>query len=373
MNARDSRLPNFLPEDYLTLLRAAVILAWGGVIGMSALKVAFHLAGLEWPTLAGFATTYTLILAEFTVTTSLLSVLAIRRDWFDRVSREASAKLRGLLILVVVWLTLHHLGAFHLFGSIHGPLLPLLPVLVVMAFLALPRGGAWAVTLMLVAGHLGVALMEYSHWILPGGAFGPLFALDQPAGLTVLALALAGAAGLGAFARAQFDAAGVNLHRGTRVNPLTGLFEQEFLLERLRSELQREARLGGALTLLLVEFEGLSAFTGQHGLESGRNALRAAAAALIQHTRHDMDTPARYAPTTFALLLPEARAAQANPIAERVRAAISESSKGELRTRAGMACVTRAAEVDMAQVLAAAGEALRRAEADADPVRIDLP
>lgn len=373
MTARTPGLPNFLPEDYLALLRAAVLLAWGAVIGMAGLKVAFHLAELDWPQLGGFSTTYGLILAEFTVTTSLLSVLAIRRDWFDAVPREASAKLRALLMLVVVWLSLHHLAAFHLLGSIHGPLLPLLPVLIVLAFLSLPRGGAWATALLLLAGHLGVVLMEYNLWIRPGGTFGALFALDRPAGVGVLALALAGAAGLGAFARALFDTAGVNLHRGARVNPLTGLYEQEFLLERLRTELQREARLDGALTLLLFEFEGFGAYTAQRGYDAGRRALRAAAEALIRATRHDMDTPARFAPTTFALLLPEARAAQAGPVADRVRAALADSSHGELRTRAGMCCVTRAAEVGAAAIVAAASEALRRAEAEAEPVRIDLP
>jgi diguanylate cyclase (GGDEF)-like protein len=371
MNSR--ALPNFQPEDYLALLRAAVVLAWGGVIAMALLKVAFHLRGLEWPQLGGFDTTYLAILAEFTLTTSMLSVLAIRRDWFDRVPREASEKLRGLLMLVVVWLSLHYCGAFHLLGSFNGPLRPLLPVLIMMAFLALPASGAWATALLLLAGHLGVGLMEYNQWIHPTGLFAATFALDRPAGIAVLALALGGAMGLGVLARRQLDRAGANLHRGTRVNPLTGLYEQGFLLERLRTGLQRESIQGGALTLLLVEFDGFAEFTARHGYDAGRRALREGAAALIGHTRHEMDTPARYAPTTFALLLPDARAEAATAIAARMRAAISQSANGILRTRAGMACVTRAAGVQPEAVIEAAVEALRRATADADPVQVSLP
>jgi diguanylate cyclase (GGDEF)-like protein len=368
-----AQLPNFLPEDFLALLRGAVGLAWVGVIGMAALKIGVHLAGVPWPQLGGFDATYLMILAEFTLTAAALSVLAIRHDWFERVPRAASQKLRALLTLVIAWLTVHLLGAFHLLGGLHGPLLPLLPMLVATAFMALPRSGAWAVATLLVAGHGVVVLLEYNGWIQTPGLLAPLFHVDGAPGQLVLALALGAAAGLGVLVRRQLDHAGANLHRGSRVNPLTGLYEQEFLMERLTTEMERQRRQGGTLTLLMVEFDGFPAYTTAYGYEAGREVLRHAAGVLIRHTRHDMDTPARYAPTTFALLLPDARKDKAADIAERLRAAMADVSQGALHPRAGMACVVDAHGLSPGAVVVAAGKALKQAQADGVPVQLDVP
>jgi diguanylate cyclase (GGDEF)-like protein len=366
-------LPSFLPEDFLSQLRSVVTLAWMEVAGMALIKIGYHLAGVEWPRLGGFATTYLMILAEFTLTAAALSVLAVRRDWFERVPRAASQKLRTLLTLVVVWLCLHHLAAFHILGSLRGPLLPMLPLLVAAAFLSMPRSGAWAVTTLLVAGHAAVVLMEYNRWIHAPGLLAPVFRLDRLPGLLVLAVTLGGALALGLIARGRLDQAGANLNRGSRINPLTGLYEQEFLLERLGTEMQRQRRHGGNLTLLMVEFDGFSAYTGAYGYDAGRQALQQAAQILIQNTRHDMDTPARYAPTTFALLLPDARKDKAAEIAERIRVAMTDISQGGLHPRAGMACVADAGDLSPGAVLAAAGKALRQAKANGIPVQVDLP
>lgn len=366
-------LPNFLPEDYLALLRVMVALAWGGAIGMLALRIGAALAHVPWPALGGFDVTYNAVLAEFVVTASLLSVLAVRRDWFDRVPRAASGRLRTLLTLVVVWLTLHHLAAFYVTGGLRGPLLVALPLLVAAAFMALPRSGAWAVALLLVAGHAAMVLLEYLHWVHAPGLLAPLFRLTEPSGLLLVAIVLGLALGLGLQLRARLDAAGANLHRGSRVNPLTGLYEQEFLVQRLAAEMQRQRRQGGVVTLLMFEFDGFSAYTSAYGYDAGRRALRHAAKALIRYTRHDMDTPARYAPTTFALLLPDARREQAGEIAERIRVALAEVSQGALHPRAGMACVADAGDLSPEAVLAAAGQALRHAKADGVPAQVDLP
>lgn len=366
-------LPNFLPEDYLALLRVFVTLAWAGAIGMLALRIGVALAHAPWPELGGFDVTYNAVLAEFLLVTAMLSVLVVRREWFDRVPREASAKLRTLLTLVVVWLTVHHLAAFYVTGGASGPLLIALPLLVAGAFMALPRSGALAVVVLLVGGHAAVALVEYLRWIHAPSLLAPMFALSAPSGLMLAGVVVGLALGLGLQLRRRLDAAGANLHRGSRVNPLTGLYEQEFLMQRLAAEMQRQRRSGGVVTLLMFEFDGFSAFTTAYGYDAGRRALRHAAQALIRHTRHDMDTPARYAPTTFALLLPDARREQANEIAERIRMALMEVSQGALHPRAGMACVVDAGDLSPEAVLAGASQALRHAKPDGVPVQVELP
>lgn len=366
-------LPRFLPEDYLALLRGAVGLAWLGVLAMALVKVTVHLSGESWPELGGFAATYLMILAEFTATAAALSVLALRREWFERVPRAATSKLRALLTLVLAWLALHELAAFHLLGGLRGPLLPLLPVLVTAAFMALPGSGAGAVAALLVGGHAAVALLEYNGWIHAPGMLAPLFGLDRPAGLVVLVIVLGLALGLGLVARRRLDVAGANLNRDSRINPLTGLFEQDFLLERLDSEMARQRRHGGTLALLMIELDGFAGYTAAYGYDSGRQALRHAARLLIRHTRHDMDTPARYAPTTFALLLPGADQAKATEICERLRVALAEVSQGALRPRAGLACVVDARDASRNAVLSAAGKALRHARPDGVPAVVDVP
>ncbi|HUR40937.1 MAG TPA: GGDEF domain-containing protein [Verrucomicrobiae bacterium] len=369
---RGPALPNFLPEDFLALIRGAVMLAWAGVAGMALVKVFIHLAGLPWPTLGGFSITYNMILAEFALTATCLSVLAIRREWFDKVPRAASKKLRTLLTLVVVWLAVHHFAAFHIFGAMNGPLLALLPLLIMLAFLCLPRSGAWAVTALLLGGHIAVSLLEYNRWIQSPGALAHYFAIDSAFGALLLVAVFGIAIALGWLARDRFDQAGANLNRGSRVNPLTGLYEQDFLMHRLGTELARQRRGGGNIALLLIEFDGFAAYTSAHGYDAGRAALRLAAGELIGNTRHDMDTPARFAPTTFALLLPDARREQAGAIATRIRESVVGATAGALRPRAAMACVSGAAAIEPSAVLAAAGRALQSAQADGVPAVVEL-
>lgn len=371
--ATDYTLPSFLPEDYLALLRGTVGLAWLGILAMALLKVTVHLLGEPWPLLGGFAQTYALVLAEFTLTAGALSVLVLRRTWFERAPRAASLKLRALLTLVIAWLALHELAAFHLLGGLRGPLLPLLPVLVATAFLALPRSGAAAVATLLIGGHAAVVLLEYNGWIHAPGLLAPIFALDRWPGLAVLAAAPAFALALGLLGRRRLDAAGANLNRDSRINPLTGLYEQEFLLSRLETEMARQRRHGGSLALLMIELDGFAQYAAAYGYDAGRQALRHAARMLIRHTRQDMDTPTRYAPTTFAVLLPGADQAKATDICERLRVALAEVSQGQLHPRGGMACVADAHDTSVSAVLAAAGKALRHARPDGVPAIVDVP
>jgi diguanylate cyclase (GGDEF)-like protein len=367
-------LPNFLPEDYLALLRAAVGIAWAAIFGMSIVQVGYALAGVEWPELGGFALMYRMILVEFALTAAALSVLAVRRDWFESVPRAASQKLRALLILVVVWLSLHLFAAFYVFGGLHGPLLPLLPVLIVVAFLSLPRDGAWAVAGLILVGCLGVVVLEERHWLFSPGPLATVFSLDGAGGTGVLLLTLGTAFAVGVLARRRLDQASANLNRGSRVNALTGLYEQDFLMARMGTELARVRRQGGSVTLLLIEFDGFTAYTARHGYIVGREALRHAGQVLIQNSRNDMDTPARLAPTTFALLLPDAHRDKAADVAARIRAAIAHVSSGALRPRAGAATLGQDAAhtVVPETLIAAAAQGLLEPATDAPPTIVDV-
>lgn len=373
MSKRATPLPNFLLEDYLGLLRGFVGLAWGGVAAMALVKAWMQGASdLPWPRLGGFDTTYNLILAEFTLNTAMLTLLVFIKDWYERVPRTAADRVRWLLIVVTVWAGLHYFAAFHVSGSLRGPLLPLLPVLILAAFLGLPGRGAWAAAAFLLAGHAAVLLLERHALIHPRGLLTDAFALDGPGLFAALAFfTVLIAVTLGALARYRLDEAGAALHRGSRVNPLTGLYEHEFFMQRLTAELGRLRRQGGSLSVLLMEFDGLTDFTAHQGYDAGRELLRRAAHALIKSVRQQMDTPARYAPKTFALLMPMAGTDYARTVAERVRELVEEQiapGTASLKLRAGLVNVRRHEGMDAGRVITAASEALRKARETGQPL-----
>lgn len=353
------RLPSFVTEDYIALLRATLAMAWAGVAGMLGVEVWLRLCGAPWPDVGGFSATYNLVLAEFALTAACLSVLVVWRAWFERVPREAIARLRTLLTVVVFWLGVHEFAMFHETGGASGPLLALLPVLVTAAFLALPAPGAWATAAFLVAGHVAVLAMENNGLLSRPGLLAPAFALGSMLGTLTLGVSLAFAILLGCLARGRMDDAGVNLNRSSRHSPLTGLYEHEFLMERLGSELARQRRHGTPLTFMLFELEGFPEFTAARGHDESRRVLRRVAQVLIASTRVKMDTPAHYAPTTLALLLPEASAEHLQAVLRRIEDALTQTAGGALRLRIGALSFAPKAESTPASVIAATVEALK--------------
>ena len=237
MTQQTDRLPRFLFEDCLALLRGVVVLAWLGVVAGVATQVWIRVfSSHTWPSLGGFSVTYNTVLLEFALNTFVLTTLLVRRDWYERIPRESAHRLRWLLAAVLVWAGLHLFGAFHVTGSVQGPLMPLLPVLAAWAMIAIPgKAGVWSAAY-LIAGHLAVIGLEATGKIHPQGLLADAFALSPPAtglGWFALATCIAAAIALGVSTRRWMYPTPAMLPPALRIDLATGLFRRPLLEQRL--------------------------------------------------------------------------------------------------------------------------------------------
>lgn len=84
---------------------------------------------------------------------------------------------------------------------------------------------------------------------------------------------------------------------------LTGLPKTESFVRNLESEIGRVRRYGFALTLALVDIDGLEAINREHGREAGDAVLRCYASEILGSFR-SYDVVARYDEDSFAVLFP---------------------------------------------------------------------
>ncbi|MGH2963935.1 MAG: diguanylate cyclase [Solirubrobacterales bacterium] len=103
-----------------------------------------------------------------------------------------------------------------------------------------------------------------------------------------------------------------------RSDSLTGLANRRLLEERFAAELERSARTGRALSILLLDLDWFKEFNDRFGHNAGDRALTRLAAALRRGTR-DGDLAARLGGEEFAVLAPEADEGEGLLLAERLR------------------------------------------------------
>ena len=171
-------------------------------------------------------------------------------------------------------------------------------------------------------------------------AAGVVLALGAPAGLVALRL-LQGAAQGGLRAVVAADLAAFlyvtlstmvvfavfglalgrqadELVRRLDTDPLTGLLTRRAFLERLDREHSRARRYPQPIAVLMLDVDRLKAINDRGGHAAGDAALRAMAAAIANGLRA-ADTAGRIGGDEFAVLVPEADAAAALTLAERIR------------------------------------------------------
>ena len=105
------------------------------------------------------------------------------------------------------------------------------------------------------------------------------------------------------------------------VDSLTGLFLRDYFFRRLEEEYSRAARYGGAFAVLMLDLDAFKTINDRHGHLAGDRYLRALGQTIRTRLRA-ADLACRYGGDEFCLLLPETDLAGAQPIAERLRAAI---------------------------------------------------
>jgi len=346
-------------EDCLALLRGLVAIAWLGVAA-AALTEAWVRAGSvqAWPTVGGFSVMYNAVMLEFALNLAVLSLLVVRSDWFERVPRASSQRVRWLLLAVIVWLGLHQFYAFFVSGSVHSPLLLLLPPAVLGALLALPGAeGAW-VAGYVVCGHLLIIAAQHNGVLPEAAPLAAAFSLATPLGVGSLLVALLATIALGLVARGLLVPLGFALHHPLRLDPFTGLFQPSFLLRRLASELGRAQRRGGeGAALLIIALERPIAGAGDDRDASWQ--LNRVAQALADRLRFHFDTPTRYGLTTLAALLPAADADGVRSVVKRLVESLGGA--GPVPLRFGAALIGPSAGVDVQRVTATAEQAVGQA------------
>ncbi|GMU47523.1 MAG: hypothetical protein AMXMBFR26_23050 [Porticoccaceae bacterium] len=111
----------------------------------------------------------------------------------------------------------------------------------------------------------------------------------------------------------------------SRVDPLTGLWNRAYWLERTREEFSRYRRRGGAAVMVLGDVDHFKRINDQYGHGQGDRVLRRLAELLRARLRIS-DLLCRYGGEEFALLLPDTDGAGALAMVEQLRIAVQEAS-----------------------------------------------
>ncbi len=155
---------------------------------------------------------------------------------------------------------------------------------------------------------------------------------------------------------------------------LTGWHNRRYLQQRLKEELARAQRRAGTIACLMIDIDRFKSINDGYGHLAGDNALKEVAQRVDTQIR-SMDTAARFGGDELAILLPEASAAEAAKLAERIREVIAAEPfslttqfQRHLTVSVGVASVSPGRhETDMKAVadrlLADADAALYRAKA----------
>ena len=104
-------------------------------------------------------------------------------------------------------------------------------------------------------------------------------------------------------------------------DPLTGFYNQRYLMRHLRGLLA--ANQGGGIAVMMIDVDHFKSINDQFGHPVGDQALKAIAEMLRNRTRV-FDTVARYGGEEFVVVMPGAGGAEVEAAAERLRAAIDD-------------------------------------------------
>lgn len=153
--------------------------------------------------------------------------------------------------------------------------------------------------------------------------------------------------------------------RDARFDALTGLYNRRGIEERLQTELRRAARYHTALSILMVDLDGLKQINDRDGHPAGDEAIRHAAARM-QAMLRESDCAGRLGGDEFLVVLPATNAEGARLAAERIlnqlRQKPDPSGKPLIGASIGGAEAARGAAVS--ELIAIADDALYGAKRD---------
>jgi diguanylate cyclase (GGDEF)-like protein len=110
-----------------------------------------------------------------------------------------------------------------------------------------------------------------------------------------------------------------SLRARSYVDGLTGIANRRYFDIALDRELRRAQRLGGNLSLLLVDIDSFKAYNDHFGHQQGDTCLSKVAQALAGMLKRPADVAARYGGEEFAAILPDTTIEQARAHANAIR------------------------------------------------------
>jgi two-component system cell cycle response regulator len=150
------------------------------------------------------------------------------------------------------------------------------------------------------------------------------------------------------------------IRRLAATDALTGLANRRTLEEMLEREISRATRHGDDVTLVMIDLDHFKSLNDTHGHQVGDEVLRHVGRRLSEQCR-DFDTPARYGGEEFAVVLPRCLQAEAEEVAERMRASLASGGPVPITASAGVATFpSQAGSSD--ELIRAADHALYRAK-----------
>lgn len=110
-------------------------------------------------------------------------------------------------------------------------------------------------------------------------------------------------------------------------DPLTGLYNRRYFLERLFEEAERVKRHRECFTAFMLDIDNFKAFNDTYGHKTGDLVLKGIAK-LIRETVRSIDVVARYGGEEFVVLLPHTSKQDSYILAERIRREVEQTRPG---------------------------------------------
>ena len=153
------------------------------------------------------------------------------------------------------------------------------------------------------------------------------------------------------------------LRRLSRIDALTGLSNRGAIDQRLAEEILRARREGTALSAIMLDIDHFKLVNDQHGHVCGDDVLRALSAR-VRRLARTTDIVGRYGGEEFLFVLPHTASAEAEGLAERLRARIAETPIAGLTVTAsfGVSTCPAGEPLSALELLERADAALYRAK-----------
>ncbi|MBN2098799.1 MAG: diguanylate cyclase [Dehalococcoidia bacterium] len=113
-----------------------------------------------------------------------------------------------------------------------------------------------------------------------------------------------------------------------RLDELTGLFNRRHFDERIREEINRQVRYGGAFSLIMLDLDSFKAYNDVYGHPAGDTLLQEIGS-LIKKAIRTSDQAFRYGGDEFAALLPQTDTDSAYHVAERIRQEVAAHAQAK--------------------------------------------